>query len=264
MISTLQNKMKKILKNIGIIIFWIFIWELLYLIVNKNIVIPSPYNVFINLTNLIKTKEFYISIINTFRSIIIGFFLALATGILTGIINLLIPWTKEIIKPIINIIRVTPVASFVILALVFMQTKNLPILVSFFMVLPLVWRNIIESFKSIDNNLIEMSNLFKVSKLSQIKNIYLPHSLPYLLAAVHTGFGYSWKSVITAEIIASSSITIGSYILDSKVYLDSVELFSWTIVVIVLSIITEKILFYLSNKIIFKINKNRGINIDYM
>lgn len=157
--------MKRILKQIGIILFWILIWQILYLIIDKDFLLPSPYDVLQNIFKLIGNEEFYISIWNTFRSIIIGFILALIGGIAIGIVNLLIPITKEIIKPIINIIRVTPVASFVILALVFMKSKNLPILVSFFMVLPLVWRNIIEAFKSVDNNLIEMSNLFKVGKI---------------------------------------------------------------------------------------------------
>lgn len=256
--------MKKFLKSFFIIIFWILIWQLIYLIVNKDIIIPAPEDVMKEIINSLGKKEFYISIISTFRNIIIGFTLSYALGIIVGIFNLLFPFTKELIIPIINIIRVTPIASFIIIALVFMETKNLPILVSFFMVFPLVWRNIIEAFNSVDEKLIEMSNLFKVGKISQIKNIYLPQSISHLIAAIYMGFGYAWKSVITAEVMSSATNTIGSNILDAKIYLNTTELFSWTIVVIILSILTEKIILFFSNIYIKKNNILEGDKSDSM
>lgn len=250
--------MKKLIKNLLILFFWIFIWEIMYLVVNKPIVLPSPRNVIMKLLELIQEKNFYVSVLNSIKSIGFGFTIAYILGIFFAILNLLIPITKDISLPIFNILRVTPIASFIILALVFMKVEKLPILVSIFMVLPLVWRNVTEGFKAVDYNLIEMSEFFKVSKVSQLKNIYLPHSLPFLLAAIHTGFGYAWKSVITAEVMASATMTIGSHIADGKIYINTDEVFAWTIVVIIMSILTEKIILFSTNIYLNKSYKIKG------
>ncbi|HHX68090.1 MAG: ABC transporter permease subunit [Miniphocaeibacter sp.] len=250
--------MKKLIKNLLILLFWIFIWEITYRIINKPIVLPSPKNIIIKLMELIQEKNFYFSVLNSVKSIGFGFTIAYTLGIFFALLNLLIPITKDIFLPIFNILRVTPIASFIILALVFMKVEKLPILVCVFMVLPLVWRNAIEGFKAVDYNLIEMSEFFKVSKISQLKNIYLPYSLPFLLAAVHTGFGYAWKSVITAEVMASATMTIGSHIADGKIYLNTDEIFAWTIVVIIMSILTEKIILFSTNIYLNKSYKIKG------
>ena len=60
--------------------------------------------------------------------------------------------------------------------------------------------------------------------------------------------GLSWKAGIAAEVICSPKNTIGAGISDAKVYLESPQLFAWTITVVVMSVILEKILGYILGK----------------
>ncbi|WP_312444935.1 ABC transporter permease [Lacrimispora sp.] len=233
--------MKGPFRLIAVLLFWLGVWQLLYKAAGQSVLVAAPADVISNLLDMMKTRDFYITVLHTLRNIIAGFSSAMLIGIALAVFTYAIPVVRILIPPFISVMKATPVASFIILALVFMKSKNLPILVSFLMVMPLVWGNMTEALHAVDRNLLEMSRMFQVPFLSQLRRIYLPGSIPYFLAAFQTGFGYAWKSAITAEVMSSPMLTIGRNMADAKVYLDTLNLFSWTLVVILLSIVTEKL-----------------------
>lgn len=233
--------MKGLFQRIAVLLFWLGVWQLLYQAVGQTVLVVPPAAVISNLWNMMKTREFYITVSHTLRNIIAGFSGAMFFGIALAIFTYALPVARVLFTPFISVMKATPVASFIILALVFIKSKNLPILVSFLMVTPLVWANMTEALLAVDKNLLEMSRIFHVPFLSQLRCIYLPGSIPYFLAAFQTGFGYAWKSAITAEVMSSPMLTIGRNMADAKVYLDTLSLFSWTLVVILFSIVTEKL-----------------------
>ena len=60
-------------------------------------------------------------------------------------------------------------------------------------------------------------------------------------AAVTTGVGFAWKSGIAGEVIAIPKDAIGTQLYDAKVYLETTDLFAWTVVIVVLSVLIEKL-----------------------
>jgi len=234
--------MKKLLIGIFVFLLWLGIWQCCYLIVGRDVILVSPQMVAGNILRLLQSADLYYSIVHTLRNVAAGFAIAMLVGIFLAVITYVSSPLRVFFIPVIAIMKATPVASFIILALFFMNSKNLPILVSFLMVMPLFWRNIFEGMHSVDGNLREMSKLFGVPFSTQLLRIYLPAAIPYFVAAFQTGFGYAWKSAITAEVMSSPKLTIGRHLADSKVYLDTLTLFSWTIIAIILSIMTEKLL----------------------
>jgi len=232
---------KKLLVGSLVFFLWLGIWQCCYLIVGRDIILVSPLMAAQSLLEMLQTKEFYHSMLNTVRNVFAGFAAAMLAGTMLALVTYISPPLRVFFMPMISIMKATPVASFIILALFFMKSKNLPILVSFLMVMPLVWRNIFEGLNAVDRNLLEMSRLFKVPLKTRLRRIYLPTAIPYFVAAFQTGFGYAWKSAVTAEVMTSPRLTIGRHLADAKVYLDTLTLFSWTIVAILLSILTEKL-----------------------
>lgn len=213
-------------------------------------ILVSPQMVATHLFQLLQTANFYQTILHTLKNIAAGFAIAMLAGTGLAVITFISPLLRRFLSPMIAVMKATPVASFIILVLFFMKSKNLPILVSFLMVMPLIYQNIYEGLHQVDDDLLEMSRLFQVPFLVQLRRIYTPTVIPYFFAAFHTGFGYAWKSAITAEVMSSPKLTIGRHLADAKVYLDTLTLFSWTIVAILLSILTEKLLNALIQKVV--------------
>ena len=133
-------------------------------------------------------------------------------------------------------------ASFIILALIWIKTGFIPVFISFLTVVPIVWSSILTGAESVDIKLLEMAQVFEYPFTVKLKKIYVPAVKPYLKAAAVTGVGFAFKSGIAAEIIASPVFSIGRKLQESRIYFETAELFAWTAVVIILSMIFEKLL----------------------
>lgn len=139
-----------------------------------------------------------------------------------------------------NIIRATPVASFAILALLFLSGPGFSIFIAFLMVLPLVWSNVHEGLTHLDPQLLEMARVFRLPRSAILKQIIFPSTLPYLLSAVRVGLGFCWKAGVAGEVIAIPANAIGTQLYNAKIYLETGDLFAWTAVIILLSMALEQ------------------------
>ncbi|MGL5440122.1 MAG: ABC transporter permease [Filifactoraceae bacterium] len=235
-------------KKILIICLYLGVWQIIYLTVNQEILIVSPLSVCNKILELLVDKNFYSSIIHSFSRILAGFSLAIIVGIFIGWLTYRSKLIYQFLSPALIIIKATPVVSFIILALVWMSTDFLTIFISFLMVLPLVWKNIHQGFVTTDPKLLEMAKIFDLNQKQILKQIFIPNIVPYFYAAVTTGLGFAWKSGVAAEVIGIPKSSIGTNLYNAKIYIDTVDLFAWTIIIILLSMLMEKFIILLMNK----------------
>ena len=222
-----------------IILFWIFIWQLAAWLIHNNIILVGPADAGLALLRLIPTGGFWLSIAHSFVKISLGFLLAFACGLALGGADRF-PLLKELLAPIISLLKSIPVASFVILALIWVGSRNLAVFIAFLVVLPMIYINTLAGLESTDLKLLEMARIFRVPALKQLRYIYLPALLPYLLSGCRVALGMSWKSGVAAEVIGIPDASIGEQLYMSKIYLDTANLFAWTFVIIVVSALFER------------------------
>ena len=247
---------KKVLKVVAVILAWLVIWEIVYLIVGKDIIVPSPISVFARLGELIITTPFWQAIGASLLRILIGYVCALIVGAAFGILTSFSKIADAFFTPAANVVRATPVVSFILLLFVFAAKNNIPAITAFLMVTPIVWANVHSGIKSADSNLLKMARTFKLSKRSKFVNIYFPAAMPNFMTAAKMGIGFAWKSGIAAEVLINPNYGIGAALFDSKIYLETTDLFAWTIVIILLSFLLEKLLVWLVGKIYRKAIKH--------
>lgn len=227
--------------KIMVICFWILVWEIAARLINQEIFLPSPKSVLLTIIELSRKPGFWLSIANSFIRIINGFFLGLIFGTVLAVLSFKSKIIYELISPIMKVIKSTPVASFIILALVWISSKNLSVLISFLMVLPISYSNLLYGLKSTDIKLLEMSRVFRISRWKKFRAIYFPAVLPFIISAVSVGLGFSFKSGIAAEVIGRPQNSIGLNLYEAKLYLMIKELFAWTFVIILISVLFEKL-----------------------
>ena len=148
---------------------------------------------------------------------------------------------RELFEPLIKVIKSTPVASFIIIALIWVGSANLSVLISFLMVVPVIYTNTLRGLCEIDTKLLEMSHVFRVSWLKRARYIYIPE-VPYFISAVSVGLGFCWKSGVAARSNWLTKEFIGEALYEAKIYLMTKELFAWTIVIILISVLFERII----------------------
>jgi len=237
------------IRKFVIIAFWLAIWQLISMFIDNSIVLVGPLDVIRALFRESITIEFWSSILYSFGKISLGFLTAFLLGILLGSFAYRFQWLKELLEPIIMIIKSIPVASFVILALIWMGSKNLSIIISFLVVFPIIYINTIAGLDSTDHKLLEMAQVFRIPIWKRIKYIYRVSLLPYLISGCKVALGMSWKSGIAAEVIGVPDKSIGERLYMSKIYLSTDELFAWTVVIILISALFEKLFLTLLRKL---------------
>ena len=221
------------------ILFWIAVWQIASMAVGKDLILPGPVSVIKALWSLVRQSSFWTSILMTVLRIMLGYAAGVALGCLLAFGCCRSRILDSLFSPIIRIVRATPVASFIILAMLWMSKGGVPVLMSALIVAPVVWGNLTEAYSSRDPALDEMAAAYRLGKWKHFRFILVPQLMPSLRAACLTGLGFAWKSGIAAEVLSQPKLAIGSNIYYSKVYLETPELFAWTASVIALSFALE-------------------------
>ena len=203
--------------------------------------VASPWETVKTLFVLIRTPEFWKAVGYSFAKIALGFFLALGAGVLCAVAASAFGVVRALLNPMLRLIKAVPVASFIILALFWLSSsKNLSVLISFLMVLPVIYTNVLQGIESTDKELLEMASVFRVSVGKRIRYIYIPAVMPYFVSACSVGLGFCFKSGIAAEIIGLPANSNGERLYEAKLYLLTEELFAWTVVIVLVSVVFEK------------------------
>lgn len=228
-----------------VILFWLLAWQLLAQLIHNHIVLVGPWETLGALRQLIFSKVFWLSIAHSFQKISLGFLSAFLMGILLGSSAYRFPWLQDFLEPVMTLMRSIPVASFVILALIWIGSENLAVFIAFMVVLPMIYVNTLSGLKSTDKKLLEMAFVFHIPLWKKIRFIYLPALLPYLMNGCRIALGMSWKSGVAAEVIGLPSSSIGERLYMSKIYLETADLFAWTFTIVIVSSLSEHIFLFL-------------------
>lgn len=235
--------------KIWVIIFWLCFWQVGSLIIGKEILIVSPIKVIERLGQLVIETEFWKSIYFSFFRISLGFLCACIVGILLAALSARFLIIRELIYPMILAIKSIPVASFVILALLWFSSRNLSICISFLIVLPVIYTNVLKGIQETDRELLEMIKIFQIPKRFTIKYLYIFQIMPFFQSGCEISLGLCWKSGIAAEVIGMPNGSIGEKLQQAKIYLDTKDLFAWTFVIVLISLFFEKSFLSLLKKV---------------
>lgn len=252
MVSTTQRT--RIIKA-GAIAFWLAVWEIASLLIGEELFLPSPISVLEALAASAVDLSFWSAVLFTLERIILGFIISLSFAVILAFLSYRWRILGILLEPIVKVVRATPVASIVILILVWVRSRNLSVVISFMMVFPVVYQNVLKGLCDTDRNLIEMADAYRIRTLKRIRYIYLPYLVPYLESAISISLGLAWKSGIAAEVIGLPDGSIGERVYEAKIYLSMPDLFASTVTVIILAFVFERVFLYLSRIILRRISR---------
>jgi len=177
---------------------------------------------------------------NSLLGILLGFLAGVGAGSLLAWLTWASPLLDALFSPLLRLIRTAPVASFIILALLWLTSRTVPMVIAGLMVAPILWSSTKAALEEADQSLLEMAKAYRFSRWTTFRLIYLPQLLPHWTAAAATAMGLAWKSGIAAEVIALPRDAIGTNLYRARLLLNTEELFAWTVLVICLSFLLEQ------------------------
>lgn len=210
--------------------------------IGMDLLLPSPLSVGRSLIELAATSKFWLSALYTLGRIFLGLLCGTAVGALIAFLTHFSRWADMLLSPAIRVIRATPVVSFILLVYLWVTRANIPGLIAGLMVLPVIWGSVFTGLASVDSQLLEMARSYRFSFGKTLRLIYLPSLRPHFEAGLLTAFGLAWKSGVAAEVICPPKYAIGSQLKQARDALETPDLFAWTLVIILLSLVLEAVL----------------------
>ena len=251
-----MNSVKKIALPL---VFWLAVWQVAAWVVGgslangaglqeKLLLLPGPWTVLCTLAGLVGEGSFWLASGLTLLRIFTGLLIGVVLGTLIAVLTCVSVWCDRILSPLVKVIRATPVVSFILLVLLWVQTGRVPGVISALMVLPVVWGNVSKGIRQTDPMLLEMAKAYRFDGWKRLRLIYIPSVAPYFNAGVETSLGLAWKAGVAAEVLCHPKLAIGTQVYVSQLSLETPSLFAWTVVVILLSFLVETVLVRLLRK----------------
>jgi NitT/TauT family transport system permease protein len=236
-------------QKIGIILLWLMVWELADRLVHNRIILVGPVRIVSALVHQLTQNDFWTISSASFLRIATGFLLSFAIGFLLAMAAYRFRLLRDFLEPVMVTLKTIPMISFVIMLLIWVGNQALTIYLSFLIVLPIIYTNTLAGFQNANKEMLEMATVFRLSPWKRFLYIYRPAFMPFLMSSCRVSLGMSWKSGIMAEVIGTPKPSIGREMYAAKSYLQTADLFAWTVIVIVLSIVFEKAFMFLLKKL---------------
>ncbi|MCI9556091.1 ABC transporter permease subunit [Oscillospiraceae bacterium 50-16] len=243
------NPLKKLLYALPAPAFWLGVWQGCALLVDRSVggrgnelLLPYPASVLRALAGLAGTEEFWAAVLASLGRITLGLAGGLCLGGLLAVLTCASPWADRLLSPAVRVVRAAPVASFILLVLLWTGRAAVPGVIAALMVIPVVWDSLSQGIRAVDKGLLELARVCRFSPGKTAVLIYLPSLRPQLLAALTTAAGLAWKSGVAAEVLCLPEPALGQRIYYAKYNLEIPELFAWTAVTAGLSMLLERLL----------------------
>lgn len=234
----IKNLIDKFSPIIAVALF-IALWYAAAVIVDAEIILPKPSVVLSNLIELLGVKAFWAAVSGTLARSLASFGISLGLALVLAVCGFLLPPLYRALSPIVTIARATPTMSIILLAIIWLTSQTSPILIACLIVFPMLYSGIYSALTEIDNGLINMAKIYKVSARDIVMRLYIPNILPSVLDSVRSAVSLNVKIIIAAEVLAQTRQSMGNTMQISRVMLDTASLLAWTAVAIIISYILE-------------------------
>lgn len=248
LISTM--KQNKVVMKAGAIILALVLWELCALLIKQDIILVGPIDVIRRFFTIWKEENFFSSIWFSFYHIVLGFSIGTILGIFLGFLAGRFSVIETFLWPYMVCVKSIPVASIVVICFLWLSARNLSVFISFLIVLPIMYQNTLTGYKSQTKELKEMADLFHIQGFKRFYFVILPQMKSYLVAGIATASGMAWKAGVAAEVIGTPDGSIGQQLFLSKIYLDTDDLFAWTVALVLVSVFFEKALVWIMKRLL--------------
>lgn len=228
----------------------LFLWQILSLKINSDLILPKPSEVLKTIPALFFQKEFRLDFLFTFFRVIFAFFVSCVLGFFLGFVCAKSVFFKCFFEFPLQIIRTTPVIALILLALFWFDSFFLPIFAAILTSLPIVATCVQKGFSATSEKEKFMAKVFKIPKIKRFFRVDFPTCLPFFANSMDSVFGLCWKVAVAAEVMCLPKFAVGKTMINAQINLEISKVLAISLLLTFVSFIFQTIL-----KKIFKLCK---------
>ena len=228
--------------SIAAVAFMLLLWKGLALYFDSDFILPHPEDTLVKTLSLFGESQFLFVVGATILRGVIGFAISLIFGVGLGIAAGLSNDFSAFLKPILVVLRSTPVIAIILLALIWLNANSVPIFIAILTMFPFICTNTIDGIRSVDKQLVEMAQVYRVGRLRIVREVYVPAIMPFIISGASSAMGIGWRAIIIGEVLSQPRYGIGTVMHSAQTFLNVDAVIAWTIIAVLLSYIFERII----------------------
>ncbi len=224
-----------------VFVIWMIIWYLAAHLVGSELILPGPHAAFKALVRLLGTGDFYLNVLWTVLRTVLGIAISFVLGVIFAFLADRSAPLREFLRLPVSFFKSIPVMAIIIYVILVVKSDWVAVVVCFLMCFPIAYTNILNGLEALDIKKTELGRMLKLSGRQMERFIVWPSLDTQIRTALSLITAMSWKVVVASEVLAIPKHSIGYQMLNSKYYLETADLFAYMIVLIILSLVMEKL-----------------------
>lgn len=206
-----------------------------------DLALPSPLQTLVRLGEILQDPKPVSQIWITIQRASYGFLISVAIGTILGLVSGFFATASVMSRPIVTILMGMPPIAWIVLAMIWFGMTDQTIIFTIVTAsVPIVFVGALQGTRTIEGEMNEMCDSFKLPFFQKFTDLYAPHIFSYIFPAWVAALGMSWKIVVMAELLASND-GVGAMLAVSRAQLDT----GTTMALIVVMIVTVMMVEYL-------------------
>ena len=246
-----RERLRKAFRGACGILAVLVLWQVMSMAYNLQLILPPPLTVARTIFNALTLNydqrwlygpNIYEHLLASFARAITGFSVAAALAIPLGIVVGRSRTVREFVDPVIRSLYPIPGIAWIPLAILWFGLGNTAVIFVVFIAefFPLYF-NTEAGARNINPILVDAARCFGARRLTLLRRVILPASIPYIITGMRIGLGGAWRMIVAGEMLASQS-GIGSVLMESRYQFRATDLMMAMILISVVGYITERLI----------------------
>jgi NitT/TauT family transport system permease protein len=246
-----RERRRKIFRGTIGILSLLIVWQIMSVAYDLQQILPPPlavaHTIFSTLTlnyehPWLYGPNIYEHLASSFVRAISGFAIAAAFAIPLGLLVGRIRAVREYVDPVIRALFPIPGIAWIPLAILWFGLGNTAVIFVVFIAefFPLYF-NTEAGARNINPILVDAARCFGAKRLTLLRRVILPASIPYIITGMRIALGGAWRMIVAGEMLASQS-GIGSVLMESRFQFRATDLMMAMILISVVGYATERLI----------------------
>jgi NitT/TauT family transport system permease protein len=213
-------------------------WQLLSLVAHE-VIVASPLATLQALWRLALSGVLWTELLVTIRRLVIALSLGTVVGLGLGLLAGLRPSVRAFFEPARWVATTLPAAVIAVLGMLWFGLGDRQVIFLVFVIItPILYVNTMEGILAIDQRILEMARVYKLSRGLLLREVYLPGIGTSVMAGLTLAAGIGIRAVILAEVLGAME-GVGHSFSRAWTFLNTPEMFAWIMVALSLMAVLE-------------------------
>ena len=227
-------------RKVLIWLFYFILWQMIAMIVNQSIILPSFLDVLNRLVYILSDVSFYNHLFITLFRVILGTLSAFVLSFIFAILSYDFKLINQALKPLVLVSKTIPNITYILLVLIWFSREMSVFFVTLLILFPVLYTQISTGLLGINPEHLEVLKLYPETYFHRLTKVIIPLIRISLFEGLKGALSLGFKVGVMAEILGQVQPGLGYLMHIARMNFETVDLFAYTAIMIMVVVLIEK------------------------